>query len=50
MSQNKEIYEAIYEMKASQDVFRKEVNEKIDNLSEQVNQLITPEDSYWKVI
>lgn len=50
MSQNKEIYEAIYEIKASQDEFRKEINEKINNISERVDQLITPDDSYWKVI
>ena len=47
--QNKDIYEAIYEIKASQDVFQKEMTEKVDNISEKVNQLITPDDSYWKV-
>ena len=49
MSQNKDIYEAIHEIKTSQDAFQKEVIEKMDILSEKVNQLITPEDSYWKV-
>jgi hypothetical protein len=49
MGQNKEIYEAIHEMKTSQDIFQKEINERINDLSEKVNQLITPENSYWKV-
>ena len=49
MSQNKDIYKAIYEIKTSQDAYQKEMIEKMDNLSEKVNQLITPEDSYWKV-
>ena len=49
VSQNKEVYEAIHEIKISQDVFQKEINEKINNFSAKVDQLITPEDSYWKV-
>ncbi|GBC43434.1 uncharacterized protein OCT59_028242 [Rhizophagus irregularis] len=48
LGQNKHIYEAIYEMKASQDAFQKETNEKLNIISEKINQLITPEDSYWK--
>ncbi|CAB4397111.1 unnamed protein product [Rhizophagus irregularis] len=35
-------------MKASQDAFQKETNEKLNIILEKINQLITPEDSYWK--
>ncbi|GBC13800.1 uncharacterized protein OCT59_002716 [Rhizophagus irregularis] len=48
LGQNKHIYDAIHEMKTSQDVFQKETNEKLNTISEKINQLITPEDSYWK--
>ncbi|GBC42865.2 hypothetical protein GLOIN_2v1768689 [Rhizophagus irregularis DAOM 181602=DAOM 197198] len=33
---------------ALQDVFQKEINEKLNIMLEKVDQLITPEDSYWK--
>lgn len=49
LEQNKEIYKAIHENKAAQESFRKEICEKIGNLSEKIEQLITPDDSYWKV-
>ncbi|CAG8780028.1 11257_t:CDS:2, partial [Rhizophagus irregularis] len=48
LEQNKEIYKAIHENKAAQESFRKEICEKIGNLSEKIEQLITPDDSYWK--
>jgi len=48
LGQNKNIYEAIYEIKASQDAFQKEINEKLNTMSEKIDQLITPEDSFWK--
>ncbi|PKB94860.1 hypothetical protein RhiirA5_437894 [Rhizophagus irregularis] len=48
LEQNKEIYKAIHENKAAQESFRKEIREKIGNLSEKIEQLITPDDSYWK--
>ncbi|CAB4392004.1 unnamed protein product [Rhizophagus irregularis] len=48
LGQNKSIYEAIHKIKASQDAFQKEINEKLNIISEKVDQLITPEDSYWK--
>ena len=49
LEQNKEIYKAIHENKAAQESFRKEIREKIGDLSEKIEQLITPDDSYWKV-
>ncbi|CAB5201954.1 unnamed protein product [Rhizophagus irregularis] len=48
LEQNKEIYKAIHENKAAQESFRKEIREKIGDLSEKIEQLITPDDSYWK--
>ncbi|CAB4388885.1 unnamed protein product [Rhizophagus irregularis] len=48
LEQNKEIYKAIHENKAVQESFRKEIREKIGDLSEKIEQLITPDDSYWK--
>ncbi|UZO07412.1 uncharacterized protein OCT59_027696 [Rhizophagus irregularis] len=48
LGQNKHIYDTIHEMKTSQDAFQKETNEKLNTISEKINQLITPEDSYWK--
>lgn len=46
LGQNKYIYDTIHEMKTSQDAFQKETNEKLNIISEKINQLITPEDSY----
>jgi hypothetical protein len=49
LEQNKEIFKAIYEIKVTQEAFQKEVYEKIENISEKIDQLMTPDDTYWKV-
>ena len=49
LAQNKDIYKAIHGIKTSQEIFQKEVSEKINGIIEKVDQLIIPEDSYWKV-
>jgi hypothetical protein len=49
LAQNKDIYMEIHRIKTSQEIFQKEIGEKISGIMEKVNQLITPEDSYWKV-
>jgi len=36
-------------MKMSQEAFQKKTNDKFNDLLEKVNQLITPDNSYWKV-
>ncbi|CAG8753612.1 20324_t:CDS:2, partial [Rhizophagus irregularis] len=45
-----QIVNAIHKIKALQDVFQKEINEKLNIMLEKVDQLITPEDSYWKLM
>jgi hypothetical protein len=49
LAQNKDIYMEIHRIKTSQEIFQKEIGEKISGIMEKVNQLITPKDSYWKV-
>ena len=49
LEQNKEIFKAIYEVKVVQGAFQKEVYEKIEDISEKIDQLMIPDDSYWKV-
>jgi hypothetical protein len=49
LEQNKEIFQAIHDVKVTQGAFQKEVWEKIENISVKIDQLMTPDDSYWKV-
>ncbi|PKC00047.1 hypothetical protein RhiirA5_428775 [Rhizophagus irregularis] len=38
----------VFYLQIVNDVFQKEINEKLNIMLEKVDQLITPEDSYWK--
>jgi hypothetical protein len=49
LEQNKEIFKAIHENKVAQESFQKEFREKMADISEKMEQLITPDDSYWEV-
>ncbi|GET66215.1 hypothetical protein GLOIN_2v1489211 [Rhizophagus irregularis DAOM 181602=DAOM 197198] len=48
LEQNKEIFKAIHETKVMHKSFQKEVQKKIDDISEKIDQLMIPDDSYWK--
>jgi protein subunit release factor A len=49
LEQNKEIFKAIHETKVMHESFQKEVQKKIDDISEKIDQLMIPDDSYWRV-
>src|SRR5205814_346852 len=49
LEQNKEIFKVIHEIKIAQELLQKEVHEKFADLLEKIEQLMTPDDSYWKV-
>ncbi len=49
LAQNKEMFQAICEIKNEQKVFYKEIRERFDEISNKVDQLMIPENSYWKV-
>ncbi|CAB5372484.1 unnamed protein product [Rhizophagus irregularis] len=46
LEQNKEIFKAIHETKVMHESFQKEVQKKIDDISEKIDQLIISDDSY----
>ncbi|CAB4404097.1 unnamed protein product [Rhizophagus irregularis] len=48
LEQNKEIFKAIHETKVMHESFQKEVQKKIDDISEKIDQLMIPDDSYWR--
>ena len=49
LEQNKEIYYIINEIKIEQEKHQKEIQEKIKDISDKLEQLIIPEDIYWKL-
>ncbi|RGB26280.1 hypothetical protein C1646_820499 [Rhizophagus diaphanus] len=48
LEQNKEIFKAIHKTKVMHESFQKEVQKKIDDILEKIDQLMIPDDSYWK--
>jgi hypothetical protein len=49
LTQNKEIFQVIYDVKNEQKEFYKKTREQLNELLEKVDQLMIPENSYWKV-
>lgn len=49
LAQNKQIYQAIYDIREEQKEFYKVTRGQLNELSEKVDQLMIPENSYWKV-
>src|SRR5688500_6731591 len=49
LTQNKEIFQVIYDVKNEQKQFYKETREQLNELLEKINQLMIPENSYRKV-
>ncbi|CAG8783925.1 334_t:CDS:2, partial [Rhizophagus irregularis] len=48
LTQNKEIFQVIYDVKNEQKEFYKKTREQLNELLEKVDQLMIPENSYWK--
>ncbi|PKK61129.1 hypothetical protein RhiirC2_718648 [Rhizophagus irregularis] len=48
LNQNKELFQMVYDIKNKQDVFCKEIKEQLSGILEKVDQLMIPENSYWK--
>ena len=43
------MFQVICDIKNEQKVFHKEIRERFDEISNKVDQLMIPENSYWKV-
>ncbi|PKC56199.1 hypothetical protein RhiirA1_402315 [Rhizophagus irregularis] len=48
LNQNKELFQMVYDIKNKQDMFCKEIKEQLSGILEKVDQLMIPENSYWK--
>ncbi|EXX72983.1 hypothetical protein RirG_064220 [Rhizophagus irregularis DAOM 197198w] len=48
LTQNKEIFQVIYDVKNEQKEFYKKTREQLNELLEKVDQFMIPENSYWK--
>lgn len=49
LTQNKEMFQVIYDIKKEQKEFHTEIRKQLNEILEKTDQLMIPENSYWKV-